>query len=104
VVADLNVDLGWCPTARAGDRPATAPGAHRAARCGPRTASGAPTGPSSFPTTTVGRTAPIRQSPVTDSPASWGTLVSGHASHAVATYARNLGGGQMVVTFVVWAR
>jgi hypothetical protein len=39
-----------------------------------------------------------------ETPGEWGRLVSGSADHhAVATYERDLGGGQKVVTFVVWA-
>ena len=39
-----------------------------------------------------------------DTPGEWGRLVAGSADHhGVATFARDLGGGQTVVTFVVWA-
>jgi hypothetical protein len=41
---------------------------------------------------------------VGDTPASWGRLVSGStASHSTATYVRDLGHGNLVVTFVIWA-
>jgi hypothetical protein len=54
-------------------------------------------------TTLSGSTA---QSPAAsaDTPGEWGRLVAGSADHqAVATYERDLGGGQKLVTFVVWA-
>lgn len=38
-----------------------------------------------------------------DSPASWGQLVSGSASHGTGTYVRELGHGNYVVTHVFWA-
>jgi len=38
-----------------------------------------------------------------ESPASWGTLVDGAAGHGVATYVRDHGHGNYVVTHVFWA-
>lgn len=39
-----------------------------------------------------------------DTPGGWGKLVSGSdASHSVGVHERDLGGGQRVVTFVIWA-
>ena len=39
-----------------------------------------------------------------DTPGEWGRLVSGSEDpHSVAVYKRELGGGQRVVTFVIWA-
>jgi len=38
-----------------------------------------------------------------ESPASWGTLVDGAAGHGVATYVREHGHGNYVVTHVFWA-
>jgi hypothetical protein len=53
--------------------------------------------------TTVGQALPGSSPVVGDSPATWGTLVSGSASHGNATYVRDLGHGELVVTFVIWA-
>ncbi len=54
--------------------------------------------------TTVGQPVSTHPSAMTDSPASWGALVRGSAaSHGVATYVRDLGHGDMIITFVVWA-
>ncbi|MGE5830596.1 MAG: hypothetical protein ACM30G_19840 [Micromonosporaceae bacterium] len=38
-----------------------------------------------------------------DTPASWGTLVSGSSKHGAATYIRDYGNGNLVVTAVIWA-
>jgi hypothetical protein len=38
-----------------------------------------------------------------DTPASWGKLVSGSPRHGAATYIRDYGGGNLVVTAVIWA-
>ncbi len=52
---------------------------------------------------TVGQSVRSHRSPATDSPASWGTRVRGSASRGVSTYVRDLGHGEMIVSFVIWA-
>lgn len=56
-------------------------------------------------TTTVGGTATSAgaATSVGNSRASWGREISRSASGRTATYERNLGAGQKVVTFVIWA-
>jgi hypothetical protein len=51
---------------------------------------------------TVG-SAPAAAPAAGDTPAAWGTRVSGSASHGVATYVRDYGNGQAEITFVFWA-
>jgi hypothetical protein len=51
---------------------------------------------------TVGA-APAGVTAVGDTPASWGTRISGSAGRGVATYRRDLGRGQQVFTLVIWA-
>lgn len=52
---------------------------------------------------TVGQALPGPAVAVGDSPASWGKLVSGSATHGHGTYVRDLGRGELIVTFVIWA-
>ncbi|WP_412542953.1 hypothetical protein R8Z50_10865 [Longispora sp. K20-0274] len=40
---------------------------------------------------------------ITDSPASWGRLVEGNASHGAGLYVRDLGHGNLIITHVLWA-
>lgn len=54
--------------------------------------------------TTVGQPAVLRGPSATgDTPASWGTLVSGSRAHGHSVYVRDMGHGEMLVTFVIWA-
>lgn len=53
--------------------------------------------------TTVGQVAPAAAPSVGDSPASWGTLVSGSRADRHSTYVRHYADGTSVVTFVIWA-
>jgi len=52
---------------------------------------------------TVGQAIPGPSAVVGDSAATWGKLVSGSASRGTATYVRDLGRGDLVVTFVIWS-
>jgi hypothetical protein len=54
-------------------------------------------------TTTVGQSLPGKAPVIGNTPASWGTLVSGSAKAGHGTYVRDLGSGNMFVTFVIWA-
>jgi hypothetical protein len=55
-------------------------------------------------TTTVSSATTQSGSANAETPGEWGRLVAGSTDHqAVATYERDLGGDQKVVTFVVWA-
>jgi hypothetical protein len=54
-------------------------------------------------TSTVGQTAPGAAPAVGDSPASWGTLISGSRAQGHSTYVRHFASGESVVTFVIWA-
>lgn len=54
-------------------------------------------------TTTVGQAVRGPSVAVGDAPASWGKLVSGSATHGHGTYVRDFGGGELIVTFVIWA-
>jgi len=54
--------------------------------------------------TTVGQAVNGSQAAIGDTPASWGRMVSGSAAHGGhATYVRDLGHGEMIITFVIWA-
>jgi hypothetical protein len=54
--------------------------------------------------TTVGAALPTSATPaVGDSPASWGKLVAGSASHGSGLYVRDFGNGNLFVTHVFWA-
>ncbi len=54
--------------------------------------------------TTVAATTAQSGAANADNPGEWGRLVAGSANHqAVATYERDLGNDQKIVTFVVWA-
>jgi hypothetical protein len=55
----------------------------------------------SFNTTSVGGTA--GSAAVGNDRSSWGRLVSGSASRGTGTYVRDLGRGEAIVTFVIWA-
>jgi hypothetical protein len=52
---------------------------------------------------TVGQALPGPSAVVADSPASWGKLVSGSATHGHGMYLRDLGHGDQIITFVIWA-
>jgi hypothetical protein len=52
--------------------------------------------------TTVGAALPSAAEPG-NSPATWGTLVAGSASHGSGVYVRDLGHGNFFVTHVIWA-
>ena len=54
-------------------------------------------------TTTVGMSVAKGKPQVGNAPSSWGTLVSGNAHEGAATYVRDFGGGNKVVTHVLWA-
>jgi hypothetical protein len=54
-------------------------------------------------TTTVGAALPTGAAVVGDSPASWGKLVSGSATHGAGVYVRDFGNGNYFVTHVFWA-
>jgi hypothetical protein len=55
-------------------------------------------------TTTVSATSSAGARGRSDTPGEWGRRVAGSESpHSVAVYERDLGAGQKVVTFVIWA-
>lgn len=54
-------------------------------------------------TSTVGAAVPGNKAVVGDSPASWGKLVSGSATDGHGMYVRDLGHGELIFTFVIWA-
>jgi hypothetical protein len=54
-------------------------------------------------TTTIGSAPAAPASGDLASPSEWGKLVSGSATSGAATYHRDLGHGNAVVTFVIWA-
>lgn len=54
-------------------------------------------------TTTVGASAPSRHPQVGNDEASWGHRVEGSRAAGHATYVRDFGGGESVITFVTWA-
>lgn len=54
-------------------------------------------------TTTIGATTPSKHPQVGNEQASWGRLVAGSRASGHATYVRDFGDGQSVVTFVTWA-
>jgi hypothetical protein len=54
-------------------------------------------------TTTIGSAPAAPASGDLESPSEWGKLVSGSATSGSATYVRDLGQGNAVVTFVIWA-
>lgn len=53
--------------------------------------------------TTVGQAVPGTGKPQVGSDAGWGQRVEGSRAHGHSTYVRDLGGGDAVVTFVIWA-
>ncbi len=54
-------------------------------------------------TTTIGSSVAKGAKQVTNDPSSWGTRVEGVAHTGTATYVRDFGGGNKVVTEVIWA-
>jgi hypothetical protein len=53
--------------------------------------------------TTVGQAVHGPSVALGDTAASWGSLASGSATHGHGTYVRNLGHGELIITFVIWA-